>query len=332
MGVDDAELERRQEFVVEARRVLVGIRPTVVGVEGDHAQVGLGDDRSPLLLAGLIAQVAVPVVPPELLGVVRVRVHRVEHPARRDDVVVAASRGLEGGASVAAQIVRKAETRANRVPLDDVALLGERAGQVGKVLAGGAALFGEVPFQPLPADTAREGKAVHRIGVLKIERRDVHRGLREEGRGKERHVLRQPRRAVVGQLEVVVPPRPNLDRGVCVVEAELELVPSAKRLIEVVLERRVGLIPVAEPFGVRREVPGPDARGRVEQRLIVAVLVGREEDLVQPEAGIHEHVGTEHGVPQQLVHVEHIVFIARGLLHEQVRGGQEAVRLLVVLA
>ena len=88
------------------------------------------------------------------------------------------------------------------------------------------------------------------------------------------------------QIDVVEPDDTVLDRSVGVVEADLELVAAAEPLIDVVLGGRIGLIAIAPPLGAGDVIPRPDVGGTVEQRLVTAVQVRREEDLVQAEARI----------------------------------------------
>ena len=73
-----------------------------------------------------------------------------------------------------------------------------------------------------------------------------------------------------------------------VVSAELEFVAATQRLVDVVLAGRVHLVAIAPSFGAGRGVARADVGRGIEQRLVAAVEIGREEDPVQPDARVDE--------------------------------------------
>ena len=104
------------------------------------------------------------------------------------------------------------------------------------------------------------------------------------------------------------------------IEPEFEFMSAAKRPVDVVLAGRVRLQARAMPNGVGRVVAGDDVRRVVRQRLCAAVQVRREQDGVVSESGVDEEVLAENRVPQSLVDIEDVFFVARGVLHERRRG------------
>ena len=332
VGDRHAQAQGREQLVVEAAGDFVGVGAQVVAVHRDGFGQHARDHRRTGLFAGLEVAIAVGVVPGVLLLVVGVRIDAIENAAARGDhVVVASGRELQGGAAAAGQVERSADARARRHPVNDVRLFVEGADQVREEGAGRAALRRQVAVQVFPANTRRHGQPLVGHAVLGVERRHVDPGLGVERRGKQRDVLRQAGGAVVSHVDVAKPARPVLDRGVRVVEPELEFVTAADEFVQVVLAGGIGLVAVTPPLGAGDVVARADAGGRVQQRLVVAVQVGREEDLVETDPRIEEELLRHHRVQQHLVDVEDVVFVAGRLLHERVGRGQEAIGLLVVL-
>ncbi len=146
-----------------------------------------------------------------------------------------------------------------------------------------ARLLRQVALEPLVAETAGHRQALDADVVLHEEREHVDGGRVVLRRREQRDVLRHERaaRRRVGRRHVVDARVLVGGHGVRVVEAELELVARAERVIDVVVARRVELIAIAMTDRVGREVAVDDAGRVVGRRLLVAaVLVGREEDLV----------------------------------------------------
>jgi hypothetical protein len=112
-----------------------------------------------------------------------------------------------------------------------------------------------------------------------------------------------------------------------VIEAEPDLVPAAERAIDVVLRGGVRLVAIAVADHLVRVVAVDDPGRVVGHRLLVAAVEeGREQDLVQPQAGVDEQVLAEDRVPQPLDDVEHVLFVDgrvddgdRGVVQQPVR-------------
>ena len=125
--IADAHLEVRHQLAIDAERVLVGVGPLEVRVDG-RENLAVDEDRADHGRAGLLAKlelvIAVEVAPGVLLAVVRVAVHVADAAAAgRQDVVVAADRRLRRRAAVAAHVVDRAEARTGGTPFHDVANL-----------------------------------------------------------------------------------------------------------------------------------------------------------------------------------------------------------------
>ena len=59
---------------------------------------------------------------------------------------------------------------------------GNERGRFGKNRLGGLALLRQIAFKALPPHATGDREILDRVAVLRIQRGDVHRGLREERR------------------------------------------------------------------------------------------------------------------------------------------------------
>ena len=135
----------------------------------------------------------------------------------------------------------------------------------------------------LVADAGGHGEPLDRVAVLHEQRRDVERRLGLERRRIQGDGLRRIGLAVPVRGHVVEARGFDRAGGVGLIEAELELVPAAERLVDVVLRGGVDLQPRTVANRVRGVVAGDDARGVVGQRLGIAVQIGGEQDRVVAE-------------------------------------------------
>src|SRR5215470_7291655 len=96
--------------------------------------------------------------------------------------------------------------------------------------------------------------------------------------------------------------------------------PAAERL-KIILGGRIRLIAFAVTDHLARVVAIDDAGRRVGNGLLVSsVEVGREKNLIEPEARINIEVGRQYPVPQDLKDIEHILLVRRGILDSDRSG------------